>query len=125
MKKILIILLIVLSAISLSACDAKFKKDTRPRLTKLHHAAFSGDTELAENLLKRRSTQIDYRDKNGNTPLHLAVRQNHLEMVKLLVEKGADMEAANNAGLTPLSDARVRGFKEIEDYLIDRGAMEQ
>ena len=40
--------------------------------------------------------QIEAKDENGWTPLHFAVKKGSLEIVKLLVEKGANIDAANN-----------------------------
>lgn len=41
-------------------------------------------------------SDIDMRDKEGNTPLHLACDKGDLEEVKNLIEKGADVNAQNN-----------------------------
>lgn len=45
---------------------------------------------------------VGARDKNGETPLHLAARKNHLKMVALLLEYGADANAKTVQELTPL-----------------------
>ena len=37
-------------------------------------------------------------DKSGMTPLHLAVKVDHKEMVDFLVAKGADINAKDNEG---------------------------
>jgi hypothetical protein len=58
------------------------------------------------------------------TPLHIAVRQQNEQIVKLLLEKGAKIEALTAGGCTPLQLA----FKHetpsgpIINYLLDRGA---
>jgi ankyrin repeat protein len=42
---------------------------------------------------------------NGEMPLHTAARANWLDVVKFLVENGADLQAADNNGLLPIDYA--------------------
>uniref|UniRef100_A0ABD2X5S7 Uncharacterized protein n=1 Tax=Trichogramma kaykai TaxID=54128 RepID=A0ABD2X5S7_9HYME len=46
--------------------------------------------------------KVDARDKEGNTPLHHAVRHSSERTVELLLSRGADPSAANRKGQTPL-----------------------
>jgi hypothetical protein len=41
---------------------------------------------------------MNYRNHSGNTPLHWAALNTHLDCVKALVEAGADVDAKNDAG---------------------------
>lgn len=60
-------------------------------------------------------------DSNGSqngiyaTPLHQAVHQNDAEMVKALLEHGADASIKDGDGLTAYAIAVERGNKEIKD----------
>ena len=40
-------------------------------------------------------------NNNGRTPLHLAARNYHRGVIKILIELGADMDKADNDGNTP------------------------
>jgi hypothetical protein len=64
-------------------------------------------------------------DANGMTPLHVAVRQKSEEIVKLLLERGANVNAQNAKSLeTPLHVAinHRRPSKIILNCLLDHGA---
>ena len=55
----------------------------------------------------------------GGTPLHYAVGEGRNEIAKLLIAKGADVNANTNDGVTPLHFATT---KEIAELLIAEGA---
>lgn len=46
-----------------------------------------------------RKSLLNHQNHSGNTPLHWAALNTHLECVKALVEAGADLAATNDAGL--------------------------
>ena len=54
---------------------------------------------------------------DGATPLHYAAANGHLEVVKYLVEKGADVKRANENGLTAEEWARQKGHLDVVEYL--------
>lgn len=58
----------------------------------------------------------------GQTLLQLAADGRSMEVVKLIVERGADVNAAAGTEPSPLHLAAERGRTEIAQYLIERGA---
>jgi ankyrin repeat protein len=59
--------------------------------TPLHHAAEAGQCEAAAWLLARGAdVNAHQEDRIGETPLSLAVRKTHPEMIELLLRNGAD-----------------------------------
>ncbi|XP_016139209.1 KN motif and ankyrin repeat domain-containing protein 1-like [Sinocyclocheilus grahami] len=54
----------------------------------------------------------------GQTALHLAVRHGRVPMVHLLLEQGADPDAQDHAGTTPLISACDRGHVSIVRILL-------
>lgn len=56
-----------------------------------------GNTSPSNNLQEYGSF-INYRNYTGNTPLHWAALNTHLDCVKALVEAGADISLKNDAG---------------------------
>ncbi len=55
--------------------------------------------------------------ESTKTPLFIAVNQNNVELVRLLLEQGAKKAITNSAGASPLSAAKESGFSEIVDLL--------
>jgi hypothetical protein len=55
----------------------------------------------------------------GNTPLHLAVIRNNPDIVQLLIRNGADLDAQNPAGNTPLQLAKNPNISKL---LLEKGA---
>ncbi len=58
----------------------------------------------------------------GLTPLMMAADQGNREAVKLLLEKGADVNAATGGGFTALHAAALRDDPEMVRALIEKGA---
>ena len=57
------------------------------------------------------------RDGRGLTALHWAAQENHLNIVLLLLERGADTTAKDNQGNTPLDLAKEKGATKVIDRL--------
>ena len=57
-----------------------------------------------------------------NNALQRAARNGHAEVCRLLLEQGADVNATNWLGLTPLFLAAWRGHVEVCRLLLERGA---
>ena len=81
---------------------ARFRETKRNFVTPLHGAVYSGNINLVKDLLQQETTDITVPDEFENTPLHVAVEKDHTEIVKLLLRKGASVEARTNTGITPL-----------------------
>ncbi|HET6248338.1 MAG TPA: ankyrin repeat domain-containing protein [Tepidisphaeraceae bacterium] len=96
--------------------------------TPLHRAR---TREVAEVLLAHGANVMDRADDifaaasvgkgKWNTPLHTQAGEGSLEVVALLIERGADVNALSK-GSTPLYWAAVYGRTDIVDLLIAKGA---
>jgi ankyrin repeat protein len=62
-------------------------------------------------------------DAFGITPLHWACVNGHRDIVQLLIEHGAPVNATNEVEDTPLHWAALGGHKEIAAHLIKKGAL--
>jgi len=61
------------------------------------------------------------KDVDGINPLHYATWTDHKETVELLITKGADVNAKNNHGETPLDVAILLNQPETADLLRKHG----
>src|SRR5437588_11860946 len=61
---------------------------------------------------------IERRDRSGLTPLHHAVKNNEINFIRFLIEAGADVNAKDNNGNTPLNMFPVFNIDgdNIENY---------
>lgn len=88
--------------------------------TPLHWAARNGQADVVESLIINSKT-LDINEKNqvtGETALICAVKENHKDIVKILINIGADKEAQDNTGFSALNWAAQRGNKEIIEILL-------
>ncbi|MCY4567665.1 MAG: ankyrin repeat domain-containing protein, partial [Candidatus Poribacteria bacterium] len=69
-------------------------------------AAVMGQTEAAELLLQH-GANVNGRNRDDNTALHLAVCLGRAETVELLLRSGADVKAKNDDGATPVNTLQV------------------
>lgn len=61
-------------------------------------------------------------DENGRTPLMYAAESGKVEVVKILIDAGAEVSKASRRGGTPLGMAAQAGRVEVMRYLVSRGA---
>jgi len=74
-------------------------------------------------LLIAHGADVNVEDKHGNTPLHWAARLGHQDIVELLVECGANVNALNQEVKgSPLFDAIERQHRQIVEYLLSHSA---
>ncbi|XP_065053770.1 poly [ADP-ribose] polymerase tankyrase-1-like [Rhopilema esculentum] len=91
----------------------------------LREAARKGDFESVKKLLLVGTKQVA--NEAGETPLFLATTSyvtepKYVEVVRELLEDGADVNAANKAGDLPIHNAAAYGNFETTGLLIDYGA---
>ncbi|EGT57170.1 hypothetical protein CAEBREN_26372, partial [Caenorhabditis brenneri] len=92
---------------------------TNDRANAIHCAAYSGSVPVLSQLLnafskKKRHYVMTLRDTRGNTPLHLAAMNNHLDAALYMLENGADPALINTNGHSPQSIAALRNHREME-----------
>lgn len=86
--------------------------------------AFARSNKVAEaSSILDKGVDINCRDTNGMTPLIAAAGKGYLDMVKLLIERGADVSLKEKRkGLSALKFAAGGGHSEVIRLLLDAGA---
>lgn len=85
----------------------------------LHLATRDNATKVIAALLRWEKIDVEPRNKADESPLMLASLGGYLETVKLLIDRGADV---NKTGWAPLHYAATRGHLEVMKLLLDRNA---
>jgi ankyrin repeat protein len=91
-----------------------------------HVAARAGDLVTLEALLSKDPDLVNAVDENGRTPLHMAAATGQEEAVRLLLQRGADVNAADAAGMSAVDFAffaeRASGTADLTRLLVSEGA---
>ena len=67
--------------------------------------------------LLKAGADIHAMDEDSLTALHIAVIENHLETVKILLEAGAGVNAKDWDGRTPQIYAKQEGYNRVASFL--------
>jgi len=99
----------------------EFRPDAQNRTRKMPLSLASGNRKPEVSLDHR--ADLDFRDREGWTPLHLASRYGHPDIVQLLLYHGTDVDVVRSADdRTPLHLASLFGRRAVAQVLLDRSA---
>ncbi|EDO04684.1 hypothetical protein SS1G_07167 [Sclerotinia sclerotiorum 1980 UF-70] len=83
---------------------------------------FRKTNDCRVDITEEQSTVINRKDKEGNIPLHLAALKGHLEIVKILKRRGAEIHTTNAKHCTAFLLAAAHGHIEVVKFLYEHGA---
>lgn len=84
----------------------------------LINASYRGDAEKVQELLNKK-INVNVANKEGNTPLHMAIVRNHIKIAEMLIDAGASLQNKNSLGYTPVN---LAWSLEAFDLLLKKGA---
>lgn len=107
----------------LDARGCSFVHVTQPmRGTLLHEAARSGSLRTLCWLIDAQALPVGAQAARNVTPLHLASKHGHVEIVRALLARQSFVDTPDMYGGTPLHEALFAGHHEIARFLIDAAA---
>eukprot|EP00803_Ostreobium_quekettii_P007114 evm.model.scf_19.2 EVM.evm.TU.scf_19.2 scf_19:28826-30502(-) len=89
---------------------------------KLFRTSKRGNATAAEEALDEGANVEAKFGWDDQTPLLVATRKGHLEVVELLIRAGANVEGASLGGVTPVAEACIQGHLEVLLALLRAGA---
>ena len=95
------------------------------KITQTLEAACDGDKETIKTLIQQDIRLVNIQSKKvQTTPLHVAAHRGYLDIVRLLVDAGADVNAkeGNYSKSTPLHWAAKEGNLQVVKLLVESGA---
>jgi ankyrin repeat protein len=90
--------------------------------TAIYFASNCGSAEIASALLSKKAQVNVHCGPTKSTPMHMAARRDHVEIGKLLYSAGANLEARDIKGHTPLRRALNCRQPGMTKFLIASGA---
>jgi Ankyrin repeats (many copies) len=105
-----------------ASAERRLAQDLEPPTARMQRAAIDGNAALLRSLTRQYPALVDQRDAQGRTLLMLATLHHHREVVEELLANGADPNAADRGGRTPLDVANSQGDDQISAALKLAGA---
>jgi ankyrin repeat protein len=97
--------------------------ENQPRyLREFFEAVTRGDAAKVSALLDTHPDLVNVADKYDKTGLHLAAESDHLDVARVLINAGADIEAKTSWAASPLDWAATMGSSRVAEFLLSRGA---
>ncbi|XP_072017055.1 transient receptor potential cation channel subfamily A member 1-like [Amphiura filiformis] len=114
-------------SLSIKAClEAGAPPDVQQddKSTPLHFASSQGALNTVKLLINadKKLRTLKMRDVQNMTPLHKAAMFDHMHVVEYLLDMGAELDAIDKNGRTPLLLSTSRGAWRTASFLIQRGA---
>ena len=101
----------------LMSYDASLNIIARDRITSpLMDAVTAGNAEIARVLIEA-GADLNYRNRNGQTALVVAIGARMLEIAELLIDSGADLLIKDSLGMTAAEYAKLFSMTALNDKL--------
>ncbi|XP_053982841.1 ankyrin repeat domain-containing protein 16-like [Hylaeus volcanicus] len=109
---------------SSSECISRIDDRSNNGRSVMHIAAFHGHKKIIERLAAIRPCLVNARDSSGHTPVHEAIKGDHLPAAERIIELGADVQATDNVGQTVLHVAALAGNTDAVRYILNNNLID-
>lgn len=122
-RNFLIALGLILFLLCFFSCKPKTELSAR-HVNALWDALEKNDASAVKELLEEQPALLNYRNPTGETPLYSAIyfQTSDQSIATYLIDKGADLNAADEKGWTPLHLAVFNNNAQQVGLLVKRGA---
>lgn len=91
--------------------------NTKKNIQIFFRAVYDNNTAVMENLLKD-GFDINTMNENGENAVNVAIAAGSFNVLKYLIEKGANLNSTSDTGIPPLSQAIIEYNKQAIDMLL-------
>lgn len=113
---------IVKYLLSLEKVKNNINNPDKDNISPLWRACYQGDVKIVK-LLVEHGADVFQQNDEGTTPFMIACAVQHLSVVKYLVENTkVDLNTPTKTGMTPLFRCCSKGYFDLVEYLISKGA---
>ncbi|KAL8846162.1 MAG: hypothetical protein Q9221_008730 [Calogaya cf. arnoldii] len=95
---------------------------TQPIINSIRLAAMNGHSGVLQRLLEKNGSDLDATDEKGVTALILGSRYGYVKVVRVLLDKGANVHAQGGEYGNALQAASLGGHEQVVQMLLDKGA---
>jgi ankyrin repeat protein len=95
---------------------------TKPKMDAIHLFAFNRHKNVVWRLITKYESKIDKPDDTGESALLWASLRGHHEVVQMLLEKGADVNAQGGYYGNALQAASEGGYHKVMQMLLEKRA---
>ncbi|WP_313892317.1 ankyrin repeat domain-containing protein [Psychrobacillus sp.] len=123
MKRFIGIIVIIL--LILTGCNEGGEKNLKLQSSDLFEAVENNDVKKVQEILQDTSFPLNETNDKGETPLLIATHENYIEVAKLLINAGADINQQDSMQDSAYLYAGAEGKTEILKYMIEHAEPNQ
>ena len=106
------------------ACGGNVKPRPEKEYASIFEAAEAGDLGGVRDCMRSLGDDVNQIDEEGNSVLHYAAIGGNEQVIRELVDFGAEVDALNDQDMTPLQVAQEAGQRKAVKVLTELGATE-